>query len=60
MVLRSPIAYVMTPDVTGPADNVVQQPLYTVMVFSKATNKKLSSFKVPWCLYRTGQPTMVP
>ena len=60
IVLRSPIVYVMTPNVTGTFENFVQLPLYTVKVFSKATNKELRGFRVPWCLYRVGQPVMVP
>jgi hypothetical protein len=50
-------AYIITPTVI---DGDGSKPLNTVKVFSKATNRVLRTFHVPWCALQTAQPVMVP
>ena len=50
-------AYVITPTVI---DGDGSKPLNTVRVFSKASNRLLRTFHVPWCALQTAQPVMVP
>ena len=55
--------YIVTPVETGDYEDgpLTVEPLYLVKVLSKASNKEVRSFKVPFCTAgETGQPIMVP
>ena len=60
MVPCSPIVYAMVPNVIPNDFYIGYLPLFTVKVFSKATNKQLRAFRIPWCSYSAAQPVMVP
>ena len=54
--------YLLTPEEVGDNETgFTAEPLYHVKVLSKATNKAIRSFRVPYCtVVSSGQPVMVP
>jgi hypothetical protein len=54
--------YIVTPGEIGDDETgFTTEPLNHVKVLSKATNKEIRSFRVPFCtVASSGQPVMVP